>query len=61
MNNKTIPFIFSNQIHYISSENNALIVTKKDGSICLYANIETIADKDDPLSQLALDIYHTLF
>lgn len=60
MNNKKIPFVFSNQIYYILLENNTLTVTKADGSICLHTTIKAISHNQDPLSKLALEIYQSL-
>lgn len=60
MNNEIIPFVFSNQIYYIQSENKTLTVTKADGSICFCATIEMLSHNHDPLSKLVLEIYQTL-
>lgn len=61
MNNKKIAFVFSNQIYYISADNNILTVTTTEGIICLHANIETLIYDQDPFSALVLEIYQTLF
>lgn len=61
MNNKKIAFVFSNQIYYISSENDILTVTTVEGVICLRAAVETLTCNQDPLSVLVLEIYQTLF
>ena len=60
MNNKKIAFVFSNQIYYISLENNILTVTTTEGVICLRAAIETLACDQDPFSALVLEICQTL-
>lgn len=61
MNNKKIAFVFSNQIYYISSENDILTVTTVEGVICLRAAVETLTCNQDPFSALVLEIYQTLF
>lgn len=59
--NKKIAFVFSNQIYYISSENDILTVTTVEGVICLRAAVETLTCNQDPFSALVLEIYQTLF
>ncbi|SCI38338.1 Uncharacterised protein [uncultured Blautia sp.] len=56
-----IPFVFANQVYYITSENNILTISAEDGTVCLAGSIDEIAAYNNPLSKLALEIYCTLF
>lgn len=56
-----IPFVFVNQVYYITSENNVITVSDEAGTVCLVGSIDEIAAYDNPLSKLALEIYCTLF
>ena len=56
-----IPFVFANQVYYITSENNILTISAEDGTVCLAGSIDEIAAYNNRLSKLALEIYCTLF
>jgi DNA-binding LytR/AlgR family response regulator len=61
MDKKKVPFVFANQIYYMSSENNIVTVVSRNGTVYLCANIEAIQDNEDLLLKLVAEIYHALF
>ena len=56
-----IPFVFANQVYYITSEHDFIIVSSEDGIVCLAGSIEELAAYDNSFAKLVLKICCTLF
>ena len=60
MNEKMIPFVFSNKIYYLIEQYGTLIVLHKDGSQCFRVRISELEKIDNPLVKLIADIYRSV-
>ncbi len=56
-----IPFVFANQVYYITLEHDFITVSSEDGIVCLAGSIEELSAYDNPFAKLVLEICRTLF